>query len=461
MLQRCSSILSLASLVLLFAAAPAARAATVDVGVGVGGLNFSPKNVTINVGDTVRWTNSSGGFHNVHADDDSFKCSTSCNAGSNDPASGWTATHTFNSPGTFNYYCDAHGGPNGVGMSGTVTVQGAAPQPGTLALAPASYTVAESVGNVTVHVTRTGGADGAVSVNYAATAGTATAGTDFTPTSGTLNWANGDSADKTFQVAVLNDTVVESTETVNLALSNATGGASLGTSSGVINIQDDDTAGTPPAAPSNLQASGVSASDIQLTWQDNSNNETAFRIESKTGSGSYSQVASTPSNATGATITGLTTATSYTFRVRAASGSLNSSYSNEATASTLGGDTTPCVAGPHTLCLGDGGRFKVEVTWSSQSSGSGSANAVPLAGAPQSGLFYFIDPTNIEMLVKVLNACIPALGNHYWVFYAATTNVQFSLTVTDTQTGQSKNYTNALNHAASPVQDTNAFATCP
>jgi hypothetical protein len=171
-------------------------------------------------------------------------------------------------------------------------------------------------------------------------------------------------------------------------------------------------------------------------------------------------VKTTGANATSTSIPGLQPATAYTFRVRAANGSLNSSYSNEATAQTLGGDTGPCVAGPHTLCLGDNGRFKVEVTWSSQSSGGGSANAVPLAGAPQSGLFYFIDPSNIEMLVKVLNACIPALGNHYWVFYAATTNVQFSLTVTDTQTGQSKNYTNALNHAASPVQDTNAF-TCP
>jgi hypothetical protein len=65
------------------------------------------------------------------------------------------------------------------------------------------------------------------------------------------------------------------------------------------------------------------------------------------------------------------------------------------------------------------------------------------------------------MLVKVLNACIPALGNHYWVFFAATTNVQFTLTVTDTETGQMKMYSNPLNQAALPVQDTNAFATCP
>jgi plastocyanin len=122
---------------------------------------------------------------------------------------------------------------------------------------------------------------------------------------------------------------------------------------------------------------------------------------------------------------------------------------------------TPCVAGPHTLCLGDGGRFQVEVSWVSQGSGKGQANAVPVPGAPQSGLFYFVDSSNIELLVKVLNACIPALGNTYWVFYAATTNAQFTLTVSDTKTGQVQVYTNPLNHAATPVQDTHAFDTCP
>jgi hypothetical protein len=64
------------------------------------------------------------------------------------------------------------------------------------------------------------------------------------------------------------------------------------------------------------------------------------------------------------------------------------------------------------------------------------------------------------MLVKVLNACSPPF-NRYWVFYAATTNVQFTLTVTDTQSNKVKVYFNPLNQAAAPLQDTDAFATCP
>ncbi|HEV7517994.1 MAG TPA: Calx-beta domain-containing protein [Thermoanaerobaculia bacterium] len=461
MLQRRTAVLCLA--VLLLAFAPAARAITVDVQVGGdAGLAYSPKTVTIHVGDTVRWTNA-GGLHNLHAEDNSFRCSNDCNSNNDVSSNAWSSSHTFNAAGTFRYYCDQHGGPGGFGMSGTVSVLPAGPQaqPGTLALSPASYSVSESAGSVTVHVSRTGGSDGGVSVAYAATAGTASAGSDFTPTSGTLTWGDQDSAEKTFQVAIVNDAISESTETVSLALSSPTGGAGLGTGSGTITIADDDAPGpTAPAAPSNLQATGVSSTDVQLTWRDNSNNETGFRIESKTASTAYQLVATAPTNATGATIAGLSPATAYTFHVRANGAGGNSGFSNEATAATLG-DTAPCVAGHNTLCLGDGGRFKAEVAWSSQSSGSGDAVAVPLASAPQSGLFYFVDPSNIEMLVKVLNACIPALGNHYWVFYAATTNVQFTLTVTDTHSGQVKTYTNALNHAASPVQDTTAFATCP
>jgi len=121
---------------------------------------------------------------------------------------------------------------------------------------------------------------------------------------------------------------------------------------------------------------------------------------------------------------------------------------------------TPCVPGPNTLCLGAGGRFQVEVSWVTGIL-VGKGTAVPLPAAPQSGLFYFFDPSNIEMLVKVLNACVPALGNQFWVFYAATTNVQFTLTVIDTQSGRVQVYSNSPNQTAAPVQDTHAFSTCP
>lgn len=76
---------------------------------------FTPANITIEVGDTVRWNNVQG-FHNVNADDGSFR------SGNVAPAP-WTYEYVFKSPGNNPYYCEAHGGAGGVGMSGTVTVQ--------------------------------------------------------------------------------------------------------------------------------------------------------------------------------------------------------------------------------------------------------------------------------------------------------------------------------------------------
>ena len=116
------------------------------------------------------------------------------------------------------------------------------------------------------------------------------------------------------------------------------------------------------------------------------------------------------------------------------------------------------MAGATTLCLNNS-RFRAEIDWRTADQ-PGEGQAVPLPSAPDSGLFYFFNAANIEMLIKVLNACV-APFNRFWVFYAATTNVEFTLTVTDTQTGRVNVYFNPLNQVAAPVQDVNAFATCP
>ena len=77
---------------------------------------------------------------------------------------------------------------------------------------------------------------------------------------------------------------------------------------------------------------------------------------------------------------------------------------------------------------------------------------------PDTGFFWFFSSSNVEMVIKVLDGC--GVNQRFWVFYAATTNVYFTVTVTDNRTGQSKQYTNPANTAALPVQDTAAFS-CP
>jgi plastocyanin len=105
-----------------------ASATTYNVAVGADGdLIFSPRNVTINVGDSVTWTSAGGGLHahNVVANNGSFRCAAGCDGegGNGNPsAAAWSVTRTFNTPGTLDYNCEVH---KAGGMTGSVIVQAA------------------------------------------------------------------------------------------------------------------------------------------------------------------------------------------------------------------------------------------------------------------------------------------------------------------------------------------------
>jgi hypothetical protein len=107
------------------------------------------------------------------------------------------------------------------------------------------------------------------------------------------------------------------------------------------------------------------------------------------------------------------------------------------------------------LCL-NGGRFKVQAEWTTNG-GHGSGHAVPLTS--DTGYFWFFNEANVELVVKVLDAC--AARRRFWVFAGGLTNVQVHLTVTDTRTNQVRTYDNPARTPFRPVQDTNAFQTCP
>ncbi len=113
-------------------------------------------------------------------------------------------------------------------------------QPTSIQFSEPTYTVFENVVTATITVTRTGGSEGAVSVNYQTSDGTATQPGDYLPAAGTLNWADGDLEPKTFQVTIVDDPDVEGSETVILTLS-APQGATLGSpSTAELTILDND-----------------------------------------------------------------------------------------------------------------------------------------------------------------------------------------------------------------------------
>jgi hypothetical protein len=121
-------------------------------------------------------------------------------------------------------------------------------------------------------------------------------------------------------------------------------------------------------------------------------------------------------------------------------------------------DTTQgaCVSDADTLCL-RGGRFEVETTFATADGTSGPAQRVPLTA--DTGYFSFFDPSNVEVVIKVLDGC--AINQRFWVFAAGLTDTNVRLTVRDTATGQVRQYESPLGSAFQPIQDTSAFATCP
>ena len=122
-----------------------------------------------------------------------------------------------------------------------------------------------------------------------------------------------------------------------------------------------------------------------------------------------------------------------------------------------------CTADESTVCLGENGRFEARIDWRDFAGLTGQGSQVLLdqagrAASDDSGLFYFFTEDNWELLVKVLDGC--GLNDRFWVFSAATTNVEYTLRVTDRASGQVRTYTNPLGVAADALNDTSAFATC-
>jgi hypothetical protein len=119
----------------------------------------------------------------------------------------------------------------------------------------------------------------------------------------------------------------------------------------------------------------------------------------------------------------------------------------------------PCVPNAETACL-QGGRFEVKIGWSN-SSGSGTGSVMSFGGQRaennDSAFYSFQSPTNFEMGVKMLNACIPLFGNKFWVFVSGLTDQGWQVTVRDTQTGATKTYSNTQGNLSETFADTSAF----
>ena len=112
----------------------------------------------------------------------------------------------------------------------------------------------------------------------------------------------------------------------------------------------------------------------------------------------------------------------------------------------------PCVADATTLCL-NANRFRVQVDWVAANIGqTGVGQSAPLSS--DTGSFWFFSSGNLELNIKVVDG--RAVNGRFWVFFGALSDVAYTITVTDTQTGLQRTYTNPQGRLAS-VADTSAF----
>ncbi len=143
----------------------------------------------------------------------------------------------------------------------------------------------EGAGTVTFRVGRSFGAADATSVSFATTGGTATggaacgAGVDYVNASGTLDWADGEAADKTFTVTLCNDTSHEADKTLVVSLSNVTGSATIGVTSTTVTIRDDDPSGDRIEFSQSVYTAGESSGSLTVTVRRTGNTGLAASVD--------------------------------------------------------------------------------------------------------------------------------------------------------------------------------------
>jgi hypothetical protein len=112
-----------------------------------------------------------------------------------------------------------------------------------------------------------------------------------------------------------------------------------------------------------------------------------------------------------------------------------------------------CTADGSTLCL-NAGRFQLRVIFSAPSLGITNAPGHAVALTTDTGYFWFFSASNVELVIKAVDG--RPVNGFFWVFYGALSDVEYTITATDTVTGAVKTYMNQAGHLAS-VADVTAF----
>ena len=201
-----------------------------------------------------------------------------------------------------------------------------------------------------------------------------------------------------------------------------------------------------PATEVGGESAGEDA--VEVTWRGPWTDPSRGRlvIEARSPSMDWRVVGTVDPSSGEFIVSGLEPETPYTFRLRfeptpgvagrSVSAQASPEYSEEFSVTT-GSYTGPCRSGGKYLCLRSG-RFELRADWANpyQAGEFGTGTAVPVDISDESGLFWFFNPANIELVTKVLDGS--RLNGHYWMFFGALSDVEYWLTLRDTAVGGSQ-----------------------
>lgn len=155
---------------------------------------------------------------------------------------------------------------------------------GAIAFTSANTTVAENQGDLAITVARQGSSTGAVSVSYLLSAGTATIGEDVESASGTINWADGDSAEKSIQISIIDDTDDEADESFFIDLSPVDESNLGAITQYNVTISDDDSNTAPiVTVPENREVNSGATISITATATDTENDTMTYLWQQTAG----------------------------------------------------------------------------------------------------------------------------------------------------------------------------------
>ena len=354
---------------------------------------------------------------------------------------------------------------------------------GVLKYSQSSFNVHEDVGAATISVHRIQGTEGAVTVAYETQDGTAVAGEDYSEASGVLEWADGEGGTKQFMVPIVDDEEPEGLETVHLVLSEATGGAvihqQVGTST--LRIVPSD------RGPGDEEEDGPGVLKFESRKMSVGEADGGLLVSVQRKGGSLGAVSVTYATADGTALAGedyeeTTDVLTWddgddadkTFMVPIldddveegkevfhlflsdpTGGAKLVAGKSEARATIVDDESGDCVPSETALCLAEG-RFRVDATWTTPEGETGAAGVKSLSD--DSGILWFFDEANAEAIVKILNGC--EISGSYWVFLSTTTTLELVVNVTDTATGETKQYVSDQGKIMAPVVDTKTFDGC-